>query len=172
MDQHDLTILPHGASLRGVGGTCIRDGSTFLRASTSTGRSRVIEALVLSSPEFIGQFFVSWHDLVALGYLPAFFPHHPDETVHLRPSQVLARAASEGQAQRTRTSLIAEFAPSVLSDLLHERPMSVGGPMKIELTPNARPVYCSAPRKVPVRFEAEAEATIEELLRKGVIARH
>ena len=42
--------------------------------------------------------------------------------------------------------------------------------MRIELTKDARPVYCSAPRKVPVRFEAEAEATVKELLRKGVIA--
>ena len=106
--------------------------------------------------------------MVALGFLPKTFPANPN--AHQNAGQALACAASEGQAQSIRASLIAEFAPAVLSDLLHERPMDVGGPMHIELTKDARPVYCSAPRKVPVRFEAEAEATVKELLRKGVIA--
>ena len=165
--RHNLNVLQQGARLAGLGDFDLRsEGTVVLRASTSSGRSTIIQALV--SPVVGDQVFVSWHDLVALHYLPRTFPTHPDDIA----ATPMARCdATNDLSAAVRSSLITEFSQYVLSDLLHERPMSVGGPMKVYLRPDARPTYCSSPRKVPIRYEEEAEATVDELSKKGVIAR-
>ena len=113
--RHGLQVLPQGARLAGLGDFDLRsEGTVVLRASTSSGRSTIIQALV--SPVVGDHVFVSWHDLVALRFLPRTFPTHPDDL----PQGPTARCEATDNSAVTKSSLIAEFQPAVLSDLLHE----------------------------------------------------
>ena len=58
---------------------------------------------------------------------------------------------------------------NVLNNSLNPIPMKTPSPMIINLKLNAEPLKVLAARRVPKRFEEPAEATIEDLINKGVL---
>ena len=64
--------------------------------------------------------------------------------------------------------LLDEFA-DVLSDELSPEPMKTEAPMHISLKGEATPKKVTTARRVPLRYEEEADKTIKELIKKGVI---
>ena len=59
--------------------------------------------------------------------------------------------------------------PDVLSDELSPRPMKTDKPMRIHLKDGAVPRKVTSARRVPLCYEKEAEKTVQELVKKGVI---
>ena len=59
--------------------------------------------------------------------------------------------------------------PDVLSDELSPRPMKTDKPMHIHLMEGAVPRRLTSACRVPQRYEKEAEKTVNELVKKGVI---
>ena len=58
----------------------------------------------------------------------------------------------------------------VLSDDLNPTPMKTPTTMVISRLENAKPIKVLAARRVPCRYEEPAEATIQDLINKGVLA--
>ena len=67
-----------------------------------------------------------------------------------------------------REVLIEEF-PDVLSDELSLEPMKTEAPMHISLKKGSIPKKLTTARRVPLRYEEEANKTVKELIKKGVI---
>ena len=67
-----------------------------------------------------------------------------------------------------REKLIRDY-PDVLSDKLSPQPMKTEKPMHIHLKEGAIPRKVTSARRVPLRYEKEAEKTVNELVKKGVI---
>ena len=67
-----------------------------------------------------------------------------------------------------RETLLSEF-PDVLSDELSPEPMKTDAPMHIHIKEGATPKKVTTARCVPLRYECEAEKTVQELIKKGVI---
>ena len=119
--------------------------------------SAIVNAIV--STDLRDDVLVSWHDLIRLRLLPPNFPCQ---------GPARARVVSSNR-DMLKDILLAKF-PVVLSDELSHVPMSADKPMHVYLkTENIKPVRVSAPRKVPIRYQAEAEKTIKDLTNRGVI---
>ena len=67
-----------------------------------------------------------------------------------------------------REILLDEY-PDVLSDELSPEPMKTDAPMHIHIREGATPRKVTTARCVPLRYECEAEKTVQELIKKGVI---
>ena len=136
-------------------------GTVILTATTDEGTSAKIDALVVS--DLSNEVLVSWHDLQALGIIPRSFP---------------SSSASANSVQRLSSAYIPEDSiekikedfKDVLSDKLNSKPMA-GPPMRIHLKEGAIPFRISTARQVPLRFQAEADKVIQDLLDKHVIER-
>ena len=57
----------------------------------------------------------------------------------------------------------------MLSDELSPEPMKTDAPMHIHIKAGATPRKVTTARRVPLRYESEAEKTVQELIEKGVI---
>ena len=99
---------------------------------------------------------VSYTDLIAPRIIPGGFPNTIVETCR----EVTTNSECE--------NLIKEY-PDVLSDELSPRPMKTDKPMHIHLMEGAVPRKVTSARRVPLRYETEAEKTVQELVKKGVI---
>ena len=119
------------------------------------GASIDVDAIVAA--DLRDNLLISWHDLVRLNVLPATFPC----------PLAVTRATSE--AERLTSVLFGRF-PDVMQDILKSTPMAEDEPMHVFLQGDVRPFKVSTPRKVPLAFQKEAEATIQDLLKRGVVA--
>ena len=59
--------------------------------------------------------------------------------------------------------------PDVLSDELSPELVKTDAPMHIHIKEEATPSKVTTARRVPLRYESEAEKTVQELIEKGVI---
>ena len=144
------------------------DNKTVLLAANGsrmkiTGKTRVtmqangvkVNSSILVSPDITENMLVSCRDLVKLQVIPKGFPNQRIQW-----------------CQRTcefKDLLIKEFG-STLSDDLNPEPMKSEKPMHISLRPGAIPTKVTTARRVPLRYEAEANKTITDLIKRGVIA--
>ena len=111
-----------------------------------------IHALV--SPAITDDMLVSCNDLINLEIIPRDFPN--------------VRIQNCRRIKKFKDILIGEF-PEVLSDELNPEPMKTDKPMHITLLPRATPKKVLSARRVPLRYEKEANKTIKELVERGVI---
>ena len=114
-----------------------------------------VDSNILVSPDITGNMLVSCNDLVRLQVIPEGFPNQRIQW-----------------CQRTcefKDLLIKEFG-STLSDDLNPEPMKSEKPMHVSLKPGAVPTKVTVARRVPLRYEAEANKTITDLVKRGVIA--
>ena len=115
----------------------------------------------LVSEDLVDDMLVSRSDLVALKRLHDGFPNTRVKEIQ----EVVARAVERDIAQE----LLLEFQ-DVFSDELDPTPMQTGKPMHISLLNNSeKPFKTLVARRVPLRFEEEANKTIKDLIQKGVI---
>ena len=115
----------------------------------------------LVSEDLVDDMLVSRSDLVSLKRLHDGFPN----TKVAGTQEVVARAVERDIAQE----LLQEFT-DVFSDELDPTPMQTGKPMHISLiNTSEKPFKTLAARRVPLRFEEEANKTIADLIQKGVI---
>ena len=97
---------------------------------------------------------VSCNNLIGLEIIPRDFPN--------------VRIQSCRSIKEFKDILIGEF-PGVLSDKLNPEPMKTERPMPITLMPGATPKKVLSARRVPLRYEKEANKTMKELVDHGVI---
>ena len=109
---------------------------------------------ILISDDIQENMLVSCDDLIKLQVIPEGFPN-----VLIKK----CRAISDYK------SILIEEYPNVLSDELSPTPMKTEKPMHIHLRRNATPTKVTSARRVPLRYEAEANKTIEELIKRKVI---
>ena len=120
----------------------------------ANGISANINALV--SDAIQDEMLLSYTDLIALRIIPGGFPN------------TVVEACREITTDSECEKLIKDY-PDVLSDELSPRPMKTDKPMHIHLMEGAVPRKVTSARRVPLRYEKEAEKTVEELVKKGVI---
>ena len=126
-------------------------GTTSLTTGAN-GTSYRIQALV--SPAITEHLLVSCNDLIGLEIIPRDFPN-----VQIQNCRSI---------KEFKDILIGEF-PGFLSDELNPEPMKKEKPMHISLIPGATPKNVLSARRVPLRYEKEANETIQELVDSGVI---
>ena len=120
----------------------------------ANGISADINALV--SDAIQDEMLLSYTDLIALKIIPGGFPN----TVIESCPEITTSSECE--------KLIMEY-PDVLSDELSPRPMKTDKPMHIHLKEGAVPRKVTSARRVTLRYEKQAEKTVNELVKKGVI---
>ena len=120
----------------------------------ANGISADINALV--SDAIQDEMLLSCTDLISLKIIPGGFPNTVIESCR----EITTSSECE--------KLIRDY-PDVLSDELSPRPMKTDKPMRIHLKEGAVPRKVTSARRVPLRYEKEAEETVNELVKKGVI---
>ena len=120
----------------------------------ANGISSEIHALV--SDAIQDEMLLSYTDLILLKIIPGGFPN------------TIIESCREITTCSEREKLIRDF-PDVLSDELSPQPMKTEKPMHIHLKEGAVPRKVTSARRVPLRYEKEAERTVDELVKKGVI---
>ena len=110
-----------------------------------------IDTVAIVSEDVSYNVLVSWHDLQRLGVISSHFP------------------ACAVTSQANADKICREF-PEVFRDDLPDKPMNVGR-MRVHLKENSKPYSVSTPRQIPLRFQNEAEKTLESLIQSGVIDR-
>ena len=111
---------------------------------------------VIVSAAIQDDMLVSCSDLIKLRAIPEGFPNV--QIVECR--KALDREPKE---------ILMEEFEDVLSDELNPEPMRTEAPMHISLMKGALPKKVTTARRVPLRYEREAEETVKELIAKGVI---
>ena len=99
---------------------------------------------------------VSYKDLIALQIIPGGFPN------------TIIQKCREVTRMEPKGILLEEY-PDVLSDELSPEPMKTDAPMHIHIKEGATPRKVKTARRVPLRYECEAEKMVQELIEKGVI---
>ena len=156
LTSRGIPFRPGNPGLKSADGKPIRTtGYIDLRLSIPNGGPTCCTT-ALVSPEITEHCLVAWHILQSLKILSPVFP------------AVAYMAKHKLNTDALEARIRAKYAGRPLSDLLSDKPMS-GGNMHVQLNAGSTPVHVRAPRKVPIRFEEEANSTIAELLRKGVI---
>ena len=120
----------------------------------ANGISSEIHALV--SDAIQDEMLLSYTDLISLKIIPGGFPN------------TIIESCREITTCSEREKLIRDY-PDVLSDELSPQPMKTEKPMHIHLKEGAVPRKVTSARRVPLRYEKEAEKTVDELVKKGVI---
>ena len=128
-------------------------GTAIIEAEGNGSRA-TLDAIV--SDEIQDDMLVSCGDLIALKVIPRDFPNTQIE------------ACRKLESRDPKEVLLDEFA-DVLSDELSPEPMKTEAPMHISLKGEATPKKVTTARRVPLRYEKEADKTIKELIKKGVI---
>ena len=113
-----------------------------------------INALV--SDAIQDEMLLSYTDLIALKIIPGGFPN----TVFESCREITTSSECE--------KLIKDY-PDILSDELSPRPMKTDKPMRIHLKEGAVPRKVTSACRVPLHYKKEAEKTVNELVKKGVI---
>ena len=83
------------------------------------------------------------------------------------PNTIIQKCSEVTRIEPMET-LLSEY-PDVLSDELSPEPMKTNTPMHIHIKGGATPRKVTTARRVPLRYESEAEKTVQELIQKGVI---
>ena len=134
-------------------------GEVTIKATTECNIDASLKCLVCTDMK--NEILVSWSDLILLGILSASFPG---------PLPAVSRSMKENipdSLERVK----ADFK-DVLGDVLKPEPM-VGPPMQIHMIPDVTvvPLRISVARAVPLKFQAEADLTLQDLVDRGVLAR-
>ena len=118
----------------------------------ANGITTNINALV--SDAIQDEMLLSYTDLIALKIIPGGFPNTIVETCR----EISTNSECE--------NLIKDY-PDVLSDELSPRPMRTEKPMHMHLMEGAVPRKVTSACRVPLRYEKEAELTVNDWSRKG-----
>ena len=149
-----------------VNGELVLTVTTAIEPVTAT-----IHAIV--SEDIHDDCLISRADLELLERIPQGFPNA--RVPRLRP---IFRATKPQQAKKTNTcrsvqdntvDKIYQDYKDIMSDELNPVPMQTGRKMHINMIDNPRPFKTLIARRVPLRFETEANKTIDDLIAKGVI---
>ena len=169
-------------SLFAANGTRMRVSGSVKLYAQFQGQPATIDALV--TPDISNDILVSWHDLAALGVIPADFPHTKvnavasDDSIDsilqdytdvlIDPAQVNAVASLDEDS----IALIMKDYADVLKDNLGTQRMS-GDPMKIYLRDDKEvvPVKWLTPRRTPVHLQESADKVIKLALENKIIER-
>ena len=125
------------------------EGRATLQARAN-GQNTEIKVLISKAVE--EDMLISWRDLINLKVISSGFPN------------VVVRQVNNPTAE-----LIKDF-PDVLNDELDPKPMITDSPMRIHLKDDAIPKKVTTARRVPLRYEAEANRTVQKLIKRKVIA--
>ena len=117
--------------------------------------------LIIVSPDLKNDVIIGFPQLKSLGVIPKDFPFSRFSISPLKN----ARAGFN----EIKHAICKEF-PNVIRDKLPSEPMK-GQPMKITLSKDATPTRIYTARQIPKHLQAEADDIVDELLRKGIIAR-
>ena len=151
--RRKLKVEPTKSTLVAANGDYMNvDGQVELIAEAN-GICATINALISSSLN--EDALICWKDLQELQIIPRGFPN----------TIVKARTV---KSKDNKASLIEEY-PDVLSDELSDTPMNTDEPMKIKLKGNVTPKKVTAARRVPLKYEEEANKVVNELIDKGII---
>ena len=129
------------------------DGSAKIKARAN-GINVSMDVLV--SNVIKDEMLVSYKNLIMLQIIPGGFPN------------TIIQRCREVTRIEPRELLLSEY-PDVLSDELSPEPMKTDAPMHIHIKVGATPRKVTTARRVPLRYESEAEKTVQELIEKGVI---
>ena len=129
------------------------DGSAKIKARAN-GINASMDVLVSNAIQ--DEMLVSYKDLITLQIIPGGFPN------------TIIQKCREVTRIEPKESLLSKF-PDVLSDELSPEPMKTDAPMHIHIKEGATPRKVTTARRVPLRYESEAEKTVQELIEKGVI---
>ena len=113
---------------------------------------------------------ISRTDLELLERIPQGFPNA--RVPRLRPILHPTRVSQDNKCRSVKddmTDRIYQDYKDIMSDELNPVPMQTGRKMHINMTENSRPFKTLIARRVPLRFEDEANKTINDLIKKGVI---
>ena len=127
-------------------------GTTTLTAKAN-GVECNITAIV--SKDLQEDLLISCNDLKTLKVIPREFPTAICNAVDSRDIQA--------EIINAYTDII------IISDELNPIPMQTGGNMHISLVDNSKPFKITTSRRVPLRFEKEANKVVEDLIAKQVI---
>ncbi len=130
------------------------------------GREQVpLDAIVSSA---VSQVLLAWHDLIALGVIPADFPNTGSDSTNLARS--MEKPASQEVLDSIRSELTNKYA-GVVRDSLGEQVLQ-GPPMKIYLRDDVKvePKKVLTARQVPRHREEKAKALVKKMASSKVIA--
>ena len=99
---------------------------------------------------------LSYTDLIALKIIPGGFPN------------TVIDSCREVTTDTTYEKLLRDY-PDILSNELSPKPMKTDKPMHIHVKEGAIPRKVMSVRRVPLRYEKEAEKMVNELIKKGVM---
>ena len=116
---------------------------------------------------------ISRADLELLERIPQGFPNA--RVPRLKPifletsGQKVEKTNKCRSVQENTVDRIYQDNKDIMSDELNPVPMQTGKKMHINMINNPRPFKTLIARRVPLRFETEANKTINDLIAKGVI---
>ena len=128
--------------------------------------------LAIISEDVQDDCLISCKDLENLERIPKGFPNvRVPRSLTIR-DKVTTQRRKDNQCRSVQDNLtdrIFQDYKDVMSDELNPVPMQTGKKMHINMTENPRPFKTLIARRVPLRFEEEANKTIQDLINKGVI---
>ena len=132
--------------------------------------------LAIISEDIQDDCLISCKDLEQLERIPKGFPNvQVPRSMTTRDKNIVTtstRRQTNNQCRSVQDNLtdrIFQDYKDVMSDELNPVPMQTGKKMHINMTENPRPFKTLIARRVPLRFEEEANKTIQDLINKGVI---
>ena len=137
-------------------------GTVELRCTTDQDPTSA-NIYCLVSSDLNDDMLISYKDLVSLQRIHPGFPHvrvHNNNAVHHEALPTTVRDLT--------AEILSEYE-DVLSDELNPVPMQTGTDMHINLIDNVKPFKTLLARRVPLRYETEANKTIQDLINKKVI---
>merc|ERR1712020_418874 len=125
------------------------------------------EVKMIITPDLApGEIFLAEIDLKNLGIIPKDFPCLPDQDKARMTTLNLERKQEKDQEME---ELCDEFE-DVFSEILTDRkPITAGGPVRIELKEGAVPFHAAVPRRPPRALADAAEDVVKELVASKVI---
>ena len=129
------------------------DGAATIRVEAN-GIFTIISALVSNTVQ--DEMLLSYTDLIALKIIPGGFPN------------TIIDSCWEVTTDEACEKLVRDY-PDVLTDELSPNPIKTDMPMHIHVKEGAIPRKVTSVRGVPLRYEKEAEKTVNKLVKKGVI---
>ncbi len=149
-------------------------GTVVLHLDYEGQRTR---AKAIVCEDMYDEVLISWYDLIGLNVISKTFPHVLDLS---RCSDCRAKIKRKGAVKKLKAlneaeklaSRLCSMFPDILKDELSYEPMA-GEPMKIHLRDDIEivPKSVRLPRPMPVHEEPEGRITVEELIKKRVLAR-
>ena len=112
---------------------------------------------IIVSPDVSNDILLGYPHLKELGVISKKFP------------QAFFSITSNINFEKIRNDICTEF-PDVICDTLPDRPMD-GPPMKINLTPDAKPYKILTAHPIPRHYQKEANTLVSNLLKKGILAK-